>query len=222
MKKFLIIFLLFLFSIGLNFYFLIKNYLLRKSLNSEKSITKIKVVKVIDGDTFEDENDRYRLYEIDAPEFPKGCLGENAKNRLSQLIEGKEVAVEKIAKDNFGRLLVYLYIDNFFINQLLIEEGLASYQKGKIETAKTSILSLSDLKSKKLKRGIYSSLCTSERQNCLIKGNYREADNTRIYHTPDCYNYDRITIRPNSSDRWFCSEEEAKKAGFVKSKDCPK
>ncbi|MGB9706875.1 MAG: hypothetical protein ACPLXP_02260 [Microgenomates group bacterium] len=42
-----------------------------------------------------------------------------------------------------------------------------------------------------------------------------------VYHLPECYNYDKIVINQREGDRWFCSEEEAKEAGFRKSKDCP-
>lgn len=28
-------------------------------------------------------------------------------------------------------------------------------------------------------------------------------------------------MNPNERDRWFCTEDEAKAAGFVKSLDCP-
>lgn len=71
-------------------------------------------------------------------------------------------------------------------------------------------------------RGIWSSLCQKPRgENCIIKGNYRRDKDTRIYHTPDCYNYNKITIREGKGDRWFCSEAEATAAGFRKSRDCP-
>lgn len=74
---------------------------------------------------------------------------------------------------------------------------------------------------KNAKRGIWSSACQQKKENCVIKGNYRADNNTYIYHLPNCYNYERIVVNEKERDRWFCTDDEAKKAGFVKSKDCP-
>ena len=39
-----------------------------------------KVIRVLDGDTFDtSDGERFRIYQIDAPEYPKGCLGIDAK-----------------------------------------------------------------------------------------------------------------------------------------------
>jgi endonuclease YncB( thermonuclease family) len=217
--SFLIIFLLLSLSLNIYLFFSFKTYLIPQS---QSSLKEIYVTKVIDGDTFDSRDKRYRLYELDAPEYPNGCLGENAKLRLKELIEQKTIKIEKIDIDNFGRDLVYVYLNDIFINQVMIEEGLATFRKGKIASNKTFLLESSQLKAKNLNRGIFSSLCQTKKPECVIKGNYRKADSTKIYHTPDCYNYDKITIRPNTLDRWFCTEEEAQKSGFVKSKDCPK
>ncbi len=138
------------------------------------------------------------------------------------MINNQEINYQKISKDKFGRILAYVYFKDVFINELMIDEGLATYIKGKITTEKSLSLEKTQEKAKTTKRGIWSSYCQTQKPGCLIKGNYREADNTRLYHTPNYYNYDKITIRPNSSDRWFCTEEEAQRAGFIKSKDCPK
>ncbi len=221
LKKALIIFWIFLtifsLSLNLNFY-----YQLNKNKFTKNNFFQAKVIKVIDGDTFDINGERVRLYEIDAPEYPQGCLGIDAKNRLTDLIDNQIIKYQEISKDNFGRILAYVYFKDIFINELIIEEGLAVYAKGKTITEKSLTLEKIQEKAKITKRGIWSNYCQTQKPGCLIKGNYRESDNTRLYHTPDCYNYEKITIRPNSSDRWFCTEKEAQKAGFTKSKDCPK
>ncbi|MCK1361230.1 thermonuclease family protein [Bradyrhizobium sp. 199] len=53
--------------------------------------------------------------------------------------------------------------------------------------------------------------------NCLIKGNLSSTPQC-IYHVPDGLFYDRLSMQPNSSRRWFCSEAEAQAAGCRKSK----
>lgn len=221
-KNIIIIFLIVLIlSILLNIFFFIKyfkNYFLRKA-----NLVETLVIKVIDGDTFDTKDgERIRLYEIDAPEYPKGCLSEESKNRLETMILNQKINYQRIGKDNFGRILAYVYFNKIFINEALVQEGLAYFQKAKILNENSLLLEQSQEKAKIIKRGVWSNICLTQKENCLIKGNYRSAGNTRIYHLPDCYNYDRITIKPGTSDRWFCTEVEAKAAGFRKSNDCPK
>ena len=183
----------------------------------------VKVIRVIDGDTFDTSTgERIRIYEIDAPELPKGCLGEDAKTRLQDLILNKNVGIEKITKDNFGRTVALVYLDKMSINEIMVEEGMAYYYKSKQITDDSLIIEKAENKARIVGRGVWSSLCQTEKDGCTIKGNYRSADNTRIYHTSDCYNYNKITIKPGTTDRWFCTEEEAKLAGFKKSQDCPR
>ena len=191
---------------------------------SRKDISTNHVVqRIIDGDTFDLENeDRIRIYGINAPEYPKGCMSEDAKNRLEELILNKNVGIQQVTKDNFGRLVSLVYLDNLFINEVLVEEGFATFEKSKPEIESTLELERAQVKARQTGRGIWSLLCETKQEGCIIKGNYRSADTTRIYHTPDCYNYDRITIKPGTTDRWFCTEKEAQAAGFRKSLDCPR
>jgi hypothetical protein len=48
--------------------------------------------------------------------------------------------------------------------------------------------------------------------NCRIKGNISESG--RIYHLPGSEWYERTQINPAKGERWFCSEAEAKAAGW--------
>lgn len=85
------------------------------------------VARVIDGDTFElITGERVRLIGIDTTEKGEKCYQE-AKDRLRELVEGKDIILEKDAtdKDRYGRLLRYVYLDDTFINWLLVREGLA-------------------------------------------------------------------------------------------------
>jgi len=47
---------------------------------------------------------------------------------------------------------------------------------------------------------------------CRIKGNI--SGNGRIYHVPGSLSYDRTKIDESKGERWFCSEEEARTAGW--------
>lgn len=208
------------FSFLLNIYYIFK---ITKQQKSNKKAYSAKVTKIIDGDTFDTEdNNRIRLAEIDAPEFPKDCYSAQAKERLGKLISNKKIFVEVLKKDNFGRLLSFVYLNNLLVNKALVAEGYAVYSPFTRQTKYDVELKQAELEAKEAKRGIWSNLCQNTKtSNCLIKGNYRKDKKTKIYHLPNCYNYQKITINEQKGDRWFCTEEEATKAGFIKSKDCP-
>lgn len=93
-------------------------------------------VRVLDGDTIEmllGGNSyviRYNL--IDAPETihpskPVEPFGKEAYEANRQLVEGKQVRLEKDIRerDVFGRLLRYVYVDGVMVNEELLRRGLS-------------------------------------------------------------------------------------------------
>jgi hypothetical protein len=48
---------------------------------------------------------------------------------------------------------------------------------------------------------------------CVIKGEIRFT-NERVYYLPGNRAYDRVTISTRRGERWFCSEQEARDAGW--------
>lgn len=93
----------------------------------------VRVVRVIDGDTFEIEGgERVRLIGIDTPESvkpnaPVECYGKEASEYLKSLVEGKMVRLERdrTERDRYARLLRYAYLEDVFINEKLVREGYA-------------------------------------------------------------------------------------------------
>ena len=88
-----------------------------------------KVIRVIDGDTFEIEGgERVRMIGINAPEI-KEQYGLLSKNYLKKLIENKYVLLEKgeITNDRgfYKRLLRYVYLDGVDINLKMVRDGFA-------------------------------------------------------------------------------------------------
>lgn len=49
---------------------------------------------------------------------------------------------------------------------------------------------------------------------CTIKGNIAQDSGERIYHLPGDEFYDRTRISPARGERWFCTEAEARAAGW--------
>ncbi len=55
--------------------------------------------------------------------------------------------------------------------------------------------------------------------SCEIKGNISSSDE-KIYHLPGCGSYDKTVIDESAGERWFCSEQEARDAGWRKAQNC--
>ncbi|HEU5114800.1 MAG TPA: thermonuclease family protein [Candidatus Paceibacterota bacterium] len=96
-----------------------------------------KVVRVHDGDTItvlspNKESLRIRFYGMDAPEL-KQPWGDRSRNELSKLVFGKEVALDIVSKDRYGRSVAKIYVGGLYVNREMVARGLAwwytSYDK---------------------------------------------------------------------------------------------
>ena len=84
-----------------------------------------KAKEVIDGDTFIlDTGEKVRLIGLDTPELGEH-YSEAAAQRLSELIMHKSLRLERDIRDrdDYGRLLRYVYADEDFVNIMLLQEG---------------------------------------------------------------------------------------------------
>lgn len=94
---------------------------------------KVKVLRVIDGDTIKIEGDKVvRYIGIDTPETvhpskPVQCYGKEASDKNRELVEGKEVKLEKDVSetDKYGRSLRYIWLGDMLVNEYLVREGYA-------------------------------------------------------------------------------------------------
>ncbi|WP_174013497.1 succinoglycan biosynthesis protein exoi [Agrobacterium tumefaciens] len=59
----------------------------------------------------------------------------------------------------------------------------------------------------------------SSAKNCNIKGNISISSRERIYHVPGQEYYASTKISPQYGERWFCSEDEARAAGWRRAKN---
>ena len=61
-----------------------------------------------------------------------------------------------------------------------------------------------------------SSTATRKKDDgCDIKGNV-SSNGSKRYHVPETVFYDSVKIDESKGERWFCSEEDAEKAGWKK------
>ena len=180
---------------------------------------KTTVTRIIDGDTLELETkQRIRLDNMETAEAGL-CGYAQAKEKLEELTLNKKVWVEGEFVDDFGRFLGLVYTDDYLVNLEMVKSGWARYDSNKTSARDDMRQAGAEAREKKL--GVYG-LCRPETENqeCLIKGNNREGYDTSIYKFPGCKSYNTTKVETDLGDRWFCSEEEAIEAGYVKGKDC--
>ncbi|MEI6650464.1 MAG: thermonuclease family protein [Candidatus Moraniibacteriota bacterium] len=108
----------------------------KEQAGAEKSdayVGEFRVERVIDGDTIEIAGgERVRYIGMDTPESvtpgkPVECFGKEASEENRRLVEGKTVRLEKdtTERDQYGRLLRYVYAGNTFVNLQLVAQGYA-------------------------------------------------------------------------------------------------
>lgn len=189
------------------------------------------VPSVIDGDTLEIRGERIRLHGIDAPEGRQLCVkptderwrcGQRAALMLADLIDRRPVRCEGDERDRYGRLIAVCYLGNLDLNRWMVENGWAvafrRYSLDYVEAENEATAAY---------RGIWSSGFVmpwdwrrgqrlteiAGGDGCTIKGNLNSKGD-RIYHLPGQENYEQTVISPSKGERWFCSEDEARAAGW--------
>jgi len=123
------------------------------------------VTRVIDGDTIEVDilgsKVKVRLLDINTPE-KKQPYHDEAMNFLKSKVEGKQVLLErgKENKDKYGRMLRYAFFNKDFINEKILEEGLANFYSYQ-ETRYTSKLKKAEQSAREEKKGIWEKSLSS-------------------------------------------------------------
>jgi len=226
-------------SLCVNIFFFVRNY------------EKTRVGFVIDGDSLElKDGRRIRLLGLDAPELGRpaspersggGCMANEAKDSLKQLVLGKHVRLKNIVTDDYGRQLANVIIGDFptwvsymrwrfggkptqfpvpdpMVNRHMVSHGFAKYSGGNGPYRESLEHAREHAKQNKL--GIYSDQCRgpSGQLGCEIKGNIRQGK--KVYYTSSCLTYSQVIVDQSFGDQWFCSEKEAISAGFSFAPSC--
>lgn len=180
-----------------------------------------KVESVIDGDSFKIGNDQtIRFLSLDAPDI-KYCAGKEAKDVLTKKIEGKTVILKELKTDKYGRIMAMVFLNGENINEYMIKNGLALHLWD--NTKELKILGQANDFARDNRLGIFSPECYQTEPpspKCSIKGSINPATKEKTYTYPGCDRYSLTVIEKYKGEDWYCTESEAKKAGYVKSGNC--
>lgn len=187
--------------------------------------------QIIDGDTLDIDGERIRLEGVDAPEMAQTCVreggapwacGRDAQKALERLTRGQVVMCDRTGTDKYRRTLAFCYADGENLNAALIKAGLArafvKYSNAFVaeeraaQAAKLGIWQAENMAPWEFRAGRWSTAENSAPSGCAIKGNV--SSKGRIYHVPWSAWYDRVKVDEARGERWFCSEDEAIKAGW--------
>ena len=196
--------------------------------------------RVVDGDTIEVGGARVRLHGVDAPESGQSCLargtrwpcGQHATRALAGHIGGRPVTCEERDRDRYGRVVAVCRHAGRDVNAWLVAQGWAlayrRYSRAYVDE---------EAAARAARRGVWRGKFVApwdwrrgerlpvrnreapradgdSRGSCNIKGNISYNSGRRIYHMPGDRDYARTRISPSRGERWFCTEAEARAAGW--------
>ena len=197
-------------------------------------------VEITDGDSFEIGSTSIRLFGIDAPEGRQSCTrdgrdwacGTEAARTLRGLIGDRSVTCTQRDVDDYGRIVAVCRSGSTDLAAEMARSGFATaYRRYSTDYVDE------ENEAKAARRGIWAGEFTapeayrrneapaqrrgegqqrtsqSSRDGCNVKGNIN-GDGERIYHVPGSASYDNTAIDESRGERWFCTEAEARAAGW--------
>ena len=166
--------------------------------------------------------------------------GEQATRALAGRIDGRSVACEERDRDRYGRIVAVCRYSGQDVNAWLVREGWAmAYRRysmayvgeeASARRAKRGLWRGEFVPPWDWRRGDRLNepsrgdrvtatpdaprVAARDRGGCNIKGNISHNSGKRIYHMPGDRDYERTRISTSRGERYFCSEVEARAAGW--------
>jgi endonuclease YncB( thermonuclease family) len=183
---------------------------------------------VVDGDTLILAGERIRLFGIDAPELRQRCdnsgrnwaCGAWAAKMLTKLTDRGGLKCEALDRDRYGRTVARCTVSGRDIGGEMVCAGAAAAY---VQYSDDYVALEAAAKAEA--RGIWSGAVTEPAEyrkiarqqpapkGCTIKGNIN-AKGKRIYHMPGQRDYAATQISEVKGEAFFCSEAQARAAGF--------
>ncbi len=185
-------------------------------------------ISVVDGDTIDVGDVRVRLLGIDAPEQHQHCgargtptwaCGAWVTHSVRQWLDAQSAHCVRHGHDRYGRVIARCSLGGQDIGAALVATGLA-FAAARYSDAYVVLEAAARAEAHGLHATRTPPPATVRRgfvrkagpNGCRIKGNLSR--NGRIYHLPGQRFYDATRIDPARGERWFCSEQAARAAGW--------
>ena len=191
---------------------------------------------MIDGDTLEVSGVTIRLHGLDAPESDQRCGGTGVPmwacgawvtERVRERYSGAVATCEAVETDRYGRVVARCSVGDADIGRTLVTEGLAfAYRRYSmaydLDEKGAAVLGRGlhgegvqgpAAFRRTQRRGHAAQRLANAPEGCRIKGNV-SAEGERIYHVAGQRHYGATVISEAKGERWFCSEAEARAAGW--------
>lgn len=191
------------------------------------------LVSVVDGDTIDVGNVRYRLFGIDAPESAQRCNASSGKQwacgtaaitEMQRLVGGKNVVCEDRGDGDYDRRLGLCRADGMDISAAMVDAGMAwsfkkyshAYDENE-DAARAKHIGIWQAETqtawdyRAARWNVESQVEATGK--CPIKGNINRK-HEKVYHVPWDRDYKRTKIDAGKGERWFCDEADAIKAGW--------
>lgn len=189
--------------------------------------------RVVDGDTLVIGTEHVRLFGIDAPEIDQRCeaagatwdCGGFARRELAGLVKGQDLTCAGRGRDRYDRLLARCEVAGRDVGASLVAAGAATaYRRyssdyvGEEKAARAAGLGIwrGTMETPEAFRHEAAEQVAGGPEGCAIKGNI--SGNGHIYHLPGQEHYANTRVDPKRGEAWFCTEAEARAAGFRKAK----
>jgi micrococcal nuclease len=201
-----------------------------EGINFEKAV----ISRVVDGDTVVlSDGKRVRFIGMDTPESTTTTefYGKEASDYTKSQLTGKTVYLEKDVSetDRYGRLLRYVWLSlpkeisdseirSKMFNAILVQEGYAQSSTYPPDVKYQEYLTRYNSEARNANKGLWNTdssgtaYSNSVAATGKIKGNIN-SKGEKIYHVPGGRYYEQTV-----PEQWFDTEEDAKAAGFRKSK----
>lgn len=164
--------------------------------------------------------------------------GEAAAAELRRLVGSREVMCARRDTDDYGRIVAVCRAGDTDLGEAMVRAGLAvAYRRYSGDYVEE------EREAQRARRGLWAGQfvrpeeyrrderdarnareptesperapapSASRRDGCYVKGNIN-GDGEKIYHVPDSSSYRSTEIDQSRGERWFCTEREARAAGW--------
>lgn len=182
---------------------------------------------VLAGDQMRIDGETVQLFGVEAPVASQPCAGSkscaaSAKAALQKLVGGKRVTCEISGREANKTSSATCQVNGADVAGQLVRGGhvfattglFATYASAERE-ARTNRIGLwksNALRPSEYRAKIWEEAKQAAPEGCPIKGTV--SGDSKTYLVPWTPSYDKAKVRPERGERWFCTEAEARAAGW--------